>query len=128
MLPEEVVHLARQEKWTSYSSEPRLDPFVVERVFGEEPFPSWHFYDLDEIDLMTQEWRLQADEGWFGSPPHNLDVQRSLLVGELGSERPFALDFRGSDEPLVRFMTFDARWRRIASSAGELLSMLGIEV
>lgn len=125
-LPSEIVLLASDESWTAYTEEHRLSPAVVEAVFGEAPDPTWKFYSLDEMQIVTEEWQKEIDPQWFGSPPDDIDAGQSILIGELGYDRPFALDFR-SERPTVRFMTIAGRWVQIAESSGALLIALGIE-
>lgn len=126
VLPDEIVALAADESWTAYTEQDRLAPDVVAEVFGEDPDRTWKFYDLGEMRTVTEEWRLEDDPIWFGSAPDNIDPRRSVLIGELGYDRPFALDFR-SECPVVRFMTLAGNWVLVARSAAALLHELGIE-
>lgn len=123
---DEIVGVASDGACTAYTEQARLSPAVVERVFGEAPDSTWKFYCLDEILVETEEWRQEDDSVWFGVPPEDIDPLQSVLIGELGYDRPFALDFRGS-LPVVRFMTADGRWVQVADSPSELLVALGIE-
>jgi hypothetical protein len=125
-LPDEIVRVASEERWTAYTEMERLPAAVVERVFGEAPDPTWKFYGLDEAREVTEEWHDEDDPGWFGSAPDDIEPRKSVLIGELGYDRPFALDFRG-EHPVVRFMTIDGRWVQIADSSAGLLAALGIE-
>lgn len=125
LVPARVIQVAARQEWTAYVTEPRLDPAVVEQVFGEEPDSSWRFYSVDEIRAMTQDWHAETDPEWFGAAPNDIEPSRSVLIGELGYDRPFALDFRRSP-PVVRLMTVDAQWRVVAVSASALLDALGI--
>ena len=122
-----VGQIAASERWTGYSRTPRLDPSHVARIFGESPNASWRFYTRDEIVGMTTDWHSEEDSDWFGSAPHDIDPKRSVLIGELGYDRPIALDYR-VEEPCVRFMTVDARWVKVADSIGELRQFLGMDV
>jgi hypothetical protein len=126
VLPEEIVSLVADEAWTAYTEEDRLPAEVVAGVFGEDPDPTWKFYDLDEMRAVTQEWHHEDDPRWFGASPDDLEASRSVLIGELGYDRPFALDFRG-EHPDVRFMTVEGRWVQVAGSAAALLHALGID-
>lgn len=98
----------------------------MEEVFGEAPDATWKFYTVDETRAMTEDWHQESDLEWFGTGPDDIEATRSVLIGELGYDRPFALDFRGP-VPVVRFMTLDGRWVKIAESAAALLEALGIE-
>jgi len=125
-LPDELVNVLTDDLWTAYTEEDRLRPAVVETVFGEVPDPTWKFYSLEEARVMTEEWHQEDDPRWFGTPPDDIEARRSVLIGELGYDRPFALDFRG-DHPVVRFMTIDGRWVQVADSVTGLIDALGIE-
>lgn len=62
-------------------------------------------------------------------PPGDIDPRRSVLIGDLGHDRPFALDYRDSSEqPSVVLLasTQKAGWVRIADSTEELLAKLGL--
>lgn len=125
-LPDEIAWVAGEERWTAYTEAERLPLAVVEEVFGEAPDSTWKFYDLDEVREVTEEWHEEEDPQWFGSAPHDIEPSKSVLIGELGYDRPFALDFRG-DRPVVRLMMIDGRWVQIADSPARLLAALGIE-
>lgn len=126
VLPEEIAALAADARWTAYTEQERLPSAAVAEVFGEEPDPTWKVYDLGEMRSVTEEWHRESDPQWFGSAPDDIDGPRSVLIGELGYDRPFALDFRG-EHPVVRFMTVDGRWVMVAASAAALVDALGIE-
>jgi hypothetical protein len=125
-LPEELVKVISDESWTAYTEEDRLPPGTVEAVFGEAPDKTWKFYTLDEMRSISMEWHDEDDPLWFGVPPDDIDATQSVLIGELGYDRPFALDFRGT-RSVVRFMTVEGRWVQVAESAASLLDALGIE-
>jgi hypothetical protein len=123
VLPEEWSSVVDLPRWTAYQQNDRVDPAIVEAIFGETPDRSWRFYAFDEILGMTEEWRLERDPSWFGSEPDSIDSLRSVLIGELGYDRPIALDYRRR-VPGVRFMTADGRWAVVASSLRELFEKL----
>jgi hypothetical protein len=126
-VPDVLLRLVASPRWTEYLGEPRHDPRLIESVFGEAPDPSWKFYTRNEIEGMTKDWHNERDPLWFGRPPDDIVATRSVLIGELGYDRMFALDYR-SDEPSVRFMTADGRWVHVADSVADLLARLGITV
>ncbi|MCP3879968.1 MAG: hypothetical protein GY701_16480 [Sulfitobacter sp.] len=126
VLPDEIATLADDERWTAYTEQERLPAAVVAEVFGEEPDPTWKIYGLEEMRSATEEWHREDDPQWFGSAPHNIEGPRSVLIGELGYDRPFALDFR-SEHPVVRFMTVEGHWVVVAASAAAFVDALGIE-
>lgn len=125
-LPAVLVRVAADEGWTAYTESDRLPPGVVERVFGEAPSSTWKFYTLDEARMMTEEWQQESDHDWFGRAPDDIAPLMSVLVGELGYDRPFALDYRTAT-PVVRFMLLDGRWVQVADTAEALLAALGID-
>lgn len=126
VLPPELVRVAEQSQWSDYTEGIRLDPLVVDHVFGERPDSTWRFYSIDEVEVETLLWQQESDPAWFGESPDDLEPASSLLIGELGYDRPFALDYRPA-VPAVRLLCFDGRWRLVAASASELLQRLGFE-
>ncbi|WP_460704743.1 hypothetical protein [Myceligenerans halotolerans] len=98
-------------------------PTLVEEIFGEAPDRSWRFYTFDEVVGMTEDWRQEEDSAWFGVEPDAIDPARSVLIGELGYDRPIALDYRAS-MPCVRFMAIDGRWPVVARSLRDLVDRL----
>ncbi|MFI8524579.1 hypothetical protein ACIGB8_09040 [Promicromonospora sukumoe] len=110
-------------RWTAYRQDDPVAGVVVESVFGEPPDESWRFYTFDEVVGMTADWREEQDPLWFGAEPEDIDPATSVLIGELGYDRPFALDYREATAP-VRFMTIDGRWPVVASSLSELMDRL----
>lgn len=124
-VPAEVVLFAARREWTSWSDEPRLDPAVVERVFGERPDSSWRFYTIDEMRGMTEDWHRESDPAWFGAPPDDIEARRSVLVGEIGYDRPFALDLR--DGAAIRLLTTGGHRRLVAETFSALLVARGID-
>jgi hypothetical protein len=126
ILPDEVVRVISDNLWTAYTEDDRLPPDVVEAAFGEAADSLWRFYGLDELRVHTEDWRRLDDPSWFGVAPDDIDPAQAVLIGELGYERPFALDYR-SGCPVVRLMTVDDRWVEVAESPAALLDALGIE-
>lgn len=72
---------------------------------------------------MTADWHEEQDPLWFGVEPDDIVPATSVLIGELGCDRPFALDYRAIIAP-VRFMRLDGRWPIVASSLIELMDRL----
>lgn len=112
-------------RWTAYRQGDRMD--LVEATFGEIPDRSWRFYTFGEVIGMTEEWRLEKNPAWLGSEPDSIDPLGSILIGELGYDRPIALDYR-PHVPAVRFMRTNGRWPVVASSLRELLEKLNVGV
>ena len=101
----------------------RVSAAFVETVFGEALDRSWCFYTFDEVVGMTADWHTEDDPLWFGVAPDTIEPATSVLIGELGYDRPFALDYR-EHVPCVRFMTIEGRWPVVASSLTELMERL----
>jgi hypothetical protein len=125
-LPDDWSSMVDSPRWTMYRQGDRVEPTIVEAIFGEIPDKSWRFYAFDEVVGMTEEWRIEGDPSWFGIEPDSIDPLRSVLIGELGYDRPIALDYR-LHVPIVRFMRADGRWTVVASSLRELLERLNSE-
>jgi len=94
-------------------------------VFGETPEPSFALYSLDEMIGETASWQLETDPVYLGSGDETLVPSASVLVGDLGYDRPIGLDLR-FDPPRVRLLAIDGRWRVVAESIDHLLRELGI--
>ena len=103
------------------------DTTRITRVFGEEPCESWRFYSASGMKGATKHWHEEGNPDWFGRGLDGIVPKASVLIGDLGVDRIFALDYRTS-EPSVRFMTIDARWICVAASVSEFLSRLGLEL
>ena len=90
-------------------------------MFGDERDPTWKFYGLAEMRSETEAWRDETDPVWVRSDV--IDPHTSVLVGELGYDRPFALDYR-NEPPVVRFLTIAGRCVDVADSAAAFLFRL----
>lgn len=123
VLPDEWEIRVNIPRWTAYCDGERADFEVVEKVFGEAPDRSWRFYTFDEMAGMTEDWRQETDHSWFGIEPESIDSKSSVLIGELGYDRPFALDFR-QQIPCVRFMRISGHWPVVATTLGNLIDRL----
>lgn len=103
---------------------------VWRRVFREQPVRA-RLYDLAVMRDENRIWREQKDPAFFGhcddkSPPGDIDPTRSLLLGALGPDMPFALDYRVSiEEPRVLYLhTEGDRWITVARDIEHLLASL----
>ena len=114
---------------------PPGDEHLLAQVFAENPQePS--FYTLDYMKAENHRWpdvesRLPM---YLGSPdeaapPGDIDPATSILIGDLGYDMPFALDFRPSrDEPRVIYLTLQrGRWITVAPTVEALLTRLGLD-
>ena len=125
-LPDDWDGLVSKPRWTAHREDARVAPTVVESIFGEAPDRSWRFYTFDEVVTETEDWHQEEDPAWFGIEPDGIDPEPSVLIGELGYDRPFALDFR-TPTPCVRFMRVDGRWPVVADSLSDLIVRLDEE-
>lgn len=109
------------------------DPDRLAAVFAHQPnHPS--FYGLEQMRRENAGWLGETYAGYFGSPdsqrpPGDLHPQHSVLIGDLGPDVPFALDYRTAPVPRVVFLTDEdehSRWVQVASSIDELMASLGL--
>lgn len=105
----------------------------LRRVFREAPVNPV-FYDLSGIRRVNAQWRVETNMAFFGhpdtqSPPGDIDRTRSLLIGQLASDCPFALDYRSSlDRPTVVYLHSGGdRWITIARDADDLFARLRMD-
>jgi len=106
----------------------------LRRIFQEEPDGA-EFYSLKGMEQQTN-WFVSMDPEiltWYlgdstsNVQPGNLCVERCVLIGDLGPDRPFALDYRKSlMDPEVIFMTESGAWRRVAPGIQQVLLSLDI--
>ncbi|WP_239312969.1 hypothetical protein [Plantactinospora mayteni] len=79
-------------------------------------------FSLD-ADILT--WYLGGDDGV--DQPGAITVNRTVLIGDLGIERPFALDYsRSISDPDVVFFAQNGRWRQVAPNIATFLMLLDI--
>lgn len=126
-LPPLLASLVKQGRWKAPSRE------VLAAVFGEQPSSS-EFYEfhgmadetshLLEMDQEYQVWYLgKSDESVY---PGNLVLAECVLIGDLGPERPIALDYRKDPRnPEVVFLT-SRGWRCVCPSIETLVEELRI--
>lgn len=119
-LPEAIAEALHRGKWPAAVRSDRL-----EAVFGEAPEQSWTLYTLDEMEGETYRWTSERDPAYLGQASEALDPERSILIGDLGIDRPIAVDLR-SHPPSIRFLTMDGRWVQVAPTAEALLERLGL--
>lgn len=103
---------------------------ILRRVFRDHPVRAC-LYDLETMDVQNRTWRAQKDLAFLGhtddkTPPGDIDPARSLLLGALGPDMPFALDYRVSvTEPRVLYLhTEGDRWITVARDIEHLLAGL----
>ena len=129
-VPELLLKAIREDRWVAPN-----DPALLASIFGEAPQQptfykvngmvreneSWH----SEMEPETREWYVGSKS--LESPPGDIDPARSLLIGDMGPDQPFALDYRTSDsDPSVVYLRSDNGWVEIAPNIRALLSLLGV--
>ncbi|WP_405554807.1 hypothetical protein OHV08_12640 [Streptomyces canus] len=105
----------------------------VEEVFGQPPVHP-RFYSIPGIAEGTKWWREELDEEtlecYFGtsgerSSPGYISRTKAVMIGDLGPDLPFALDYRNSlTDPGVVFLGEEGAWRKVAEDVCDLLLML----
>lgn len=123
-LPAALVQAIDDGRWRCPSGA------VLRRVFREQPVRAT-LYDLAAMRVENQRWREQKDPAFIGHPddkiqPGDIDPTRSLLLGALGPDMPFALDYRlSATSPRVLYLhTEGDRWITIARDIEQLLAGL----
>ncbi|TDC60569.1 hypothetical protein [Streptomyces hainanensis] len=116
VVPPPLAELVRSGRWVA----PRDDRVLTE-VFGEEPEQP-EFYGKAMLVRQNASWQaLRADE------VAGIDTARTVVIGDLGPDMPFVLDYRTSpDDPRVLYLggPGDVRWRQVAANAAELIDRL----
>jgi hypothetical protein len=123
-LPPALVAAMRDGRWKVPG------PAALERVFGEAHEYAL-FYSPEQMQRENARWPATTHPAYLGRPdparpPGTIDPTRSVLIGDVGPDRPIALDYRGSpQEPSVLYLgTSRPSWVRVTRSFGELLRLL----
>ena len=129
-IPQILVAMIHEGRWVVPD-----DPRLLTSVFGEDPQQPT-FYQLNGIERENRAWHSEMDpetREWYvglksvGKPPGDIDPVRSLLIGDLGPDQPFALDYRTSaTAPSVIYLTSRNGWVEIAPNIEVLLQLLKI--
>jgi len=129
-VPDPLLRVIHEDRWVA----PK-DPALLAAIFGETP-PQPIFYKLNGILRENDSWHSDMEdetrECYVGSesvenPPGDIEPARSLLIGDLGPDQPFALDYRTSDsDPSVVYLRSDNGWVEIAPNIRAFLDMLGL--
>ncbi|MFJ3927229.1 hypothetical protein [Streptomyces sp. NPDC090022] len=127
-LPPCLVKSIQEEAWMNLADSPR-----IEEVFGQAPVHP-RFYSIAGIRGATQWWREELDEEtlecYFGTsadpaPPGHMSRTTTVIIGDLGPDLPFLLDYRGSlANPSVAFLGEANAWREISGNACDLIRLL----
>jgi len=113
-------------EWAKFSKSQRLVA-----VFTECDVVHPSFYDVDGMNFENESWAHETDTVYIGAEnakgnPGTIDPRQSLLIADLGPDRPIALDYRFVDEPSVVYLSDDETqgWVTVASCVDSLLSMI----
>ena len=128
-LPDAAVVAMQSGRW-----QVPADALLLRSVFGDEAFFPC-FYGAEQIEHENATWPQQATDGFLGrpdgdDPPGDIDPHRSVLIGDLGPDYPFALDYRTATtpalEPRVIYLRGDVepQWVTVAPSFAALLTAL----
>jgi hypothetical protein len=124
LLPAPLVRALEEHRWRCPVEA------ILRRVFREKPVRA-EFFDLATILDVNLRWRDERDPAFVGhpdprAPPGDIDPTRSLLLGNLGPDLPFALDYRLSlDDPRVLYLHSGGdRWITVAPDIEQLLVRL----
>jgi hypothetical protein len=123
-LPSALVALLREGRWCAPDEE------MLQAVFPERPiFPS--FYAVESIVGVNRGWCSERREEFVchpdaQRPPGDIDPRRSLLIGDLGPDQIFALDYRDSlDAPRVVYLAEEG-WVEVAPDFETFAGRLGL--
>lgn len=123
LLPRRLVLLLSGGRWTA------PDDAVLRRVFPEPAdFPS--FYDAASIVGVNRGWHSESRAAYVcrpdaANPPGDIDPARSLLIGELGPDQMFALDYRRPGSPGVVYLA-EPGWVEVAPDFDAFADRLGL--
>jgi len=126
-LPSSLVRAMGERRW-------RCPPeFVLRRVFRETPVRAV-LHDLESMRRANERWLAETNPAFFGHaddrlPPGDIDPARSVILGEIGPDLPFALDYRVSlEQPAVLYLHSGSdRWIRVARHIDDLLARLRLD-
>ena len=88
-LPATLVQQIRRGEWP-----PALSSNALFQVFGEDPEPSAKLHSLDEMEGETLRWQQETDAAHLGVGAETLEPSLSVLIGDLGFDRPIGIDLR----------------------------------
>jgi hypothetical protein len=123
-VPGALTQAIAEQRWRRPAIE------ALRRVFRESPV-GVKLYDLEAMRAANLRWPEETDPAYLGhsddkQPPGDIDPSRSLLLGLLGPDMPFALDYRlSSDRPRVLYLHSGGdRWITVAGDIEQLLARL----
>jgi hypothetical protein len=112
-----------------------LSPEAWRSVFPEELVRHARLYDERLLVNENMSWLSETDFAYLGhadegDPPGDIDPAASVLIADLGPDRPLALDYRKSaDCPCVLYLADrpnGARWITVAPDVDTFLRKLGL--
>lgn len=122
-LPEALTRAIGEGRWTALQDSPHLA-----EVFGDEP--DWPgFYDIESMPAMNRTLHAVSEAAEFPDLPHmdqglSVTPRLTLLIGDLGADMPFALDYRLSmREPRVIYLGLQG-WVEVAPNIEDLIARL----
>jgi hypothetical protein len=129
-VPSGLLQVVQQGRWIA----PHRSSLTYRDVFGDDPV----------VPQFLPVNRMSANRRWFDNiledyrkfylgqpdrrhPPGDMDPDRSLLIGDLGPDQPFSLDYRPSlTTPSVIYLCTTADWIEVAPNIETLIQRLGI--
>ncbi|MEU8347994.1 hypothetical protein [Actinomadura meyerae] len=126
-IPAALEVLLKEGRWV-----PPADEQVFLEIFGERPNEA-HFFDLSELVRCNELWRELEPLDIFWEPEVDtslgIDLRLSVLIGVLGTDMPFVLDYRESDVvPRVLYLASSDgfAWVQVASDVEDLIHRLDV--
>jgi hypothetical protein len=126
-IPAALEVLLKEGRWV-----PPADEQVFLEIFGERPNEA-HFFDLAELVRCNELWRELEPLDIFWEPEVDtslgIDLRLSVLIGVLGTDMPFVLDYRESDVvPRVLYLASSDgfAWVQVASDVEDLIHRLDV--
>ncbi|MCZ7423684.1 MULTISPECIES: SMI1/KNR4 family protein [unclassified Micromonospora] len=129
-VPSVLLNAVRQGRWVA----PDRSSSTYRDVFGDDAVVP-QFLPLSRMTA-NRRWLDDMPEDYRGfylgqpdrqRPPGDVDPDQSLLIGDLGPDQPFALDYRPSlAAPSVIYLSTTADWIEVAPNIETLIERLGI--
>lgn len=125
-IPSALLIAISNGEWTGLARSQRLVAvFCKCNIFQ----PS--FYDIDAINFENASWLNENDPVYVGSvdaagQPGRIDPRQSVLIADLGPDRPIALDYLSGSEPSIVYLADDDShgWLKVASNVESLIEKL----
>ncbi|WP_432831323.1 SMI1/KNR4 family protein [Dactylosporangium sp. CA-092794] len=124
-IPPLLVAAIRHGKWR-----PPSDPGLIRAVFGETEPESPQFYDLASMVPQNRRLPERSVRQVYGEVVEGTSVglnpRKAVYIGDLGIDKPIALDYRRSlDDPRVLYLG-QTGWVEVAESVHVLLRKLDL--